>query len=177
MKQFTEQLIKFNSLFLVFIIISFTSFFLLGCKNEKSRVYFYSSYLKSISINNIYYEKGYPKPDKGNWCDWGPAELDKSYILIDPNNNAVNIYNNNRVEKFKIIETHSQDASYFAFSYIIITKNERGEECTFLIGNNDISIVIQVMLPYKPARLYMVTSIDTEEFMRKLKSKFYSIPR
>lgn len=172
---------------IITILISSCLFF--GCKNQNTKVYLYRSHLKSNSINNTYDENGYPNPYEGirnpnpyegNWCKWGLGITDKSLILIDQSNNSIKILDQNIVEEYNIIKTKSQEGPKIAFSFIAWVKNSEGKDCTFSIGDCEelySSICIQVMIPYEPARMYMVTRIDYEELTRKFKTRVDAIPR
>lgn len=177
MIQLTERPLQINRLVIILIIIIVSSILMSGCKEQKTKVYLYSAFTKVTSINNTYHEHGYPNPDAGNWCKWGPMDTDKSIILIDQSKDLVKIFNQNIIEEYKITKTYSQDDYSKAFSFAVLAKNNKGKECMIAIGDLNFFIVIRIMIPYEPARMYMVTSIDSEELMRKLKARFDRVPR
>jgi hypothetical protein len=137
--------------------------------------------MKSFSINNIYYEYGYPKPDAGEWCKWGEPTITNSIILLDQGKKTLTIISKNNKETYYIKDSFSVNDPAAAMSYRVTAKNKNGKQCIIGIGDLNVSIVIQIMIPYEPARRNYATSFNVEKLMKEVKEavieKFNRVPK
>jgi hypothetical protein len=141
-----------TTLVIVHILIAI-SILLSGC--EEKITYHYIAITKMASINNTYYEYGFPKPDSGDGCTWGTVDFDNSVILINQGKNFVMIVGKNKIEEYKITETYRREDAF-----LVMTKNNKGKECDILVKDYQFSSLIFVKVPYEPTRAYLVKSVD-----------------